>query len=225
MRSIASDGEIKIVYSAAVPCIDNKTVFIPEPSHAPDGHELSVIRGHGDALALYAACHDAETHRKFVPPSGPARDIFEAVEQTRVESIGALQMQGMADNISAKVEEFYANGRFNNVADRDAAPLDLALSLLVREQLTGSAPPENAVALVDQWRSWVGQRTGPLLSSLEKCIEDQEAFGRVMSKILEALDVIAEQSEGQQELNEDELEPYPEDGSLEPGDDESEGGG
>ena len=225
VRSIAADDEIEIVYSAAVPSIEDKTIFIPEPSRVPDAHELSVIRGHGDALALYAACHDKSTHNKLAPPSGSAREVFEAVERTRVESIGALQMKGVAENISAKVEEFYANGRFNNVTDRDAAPLDLAMSLIVREHLTGAPPPDNATDLVDIWRPWVAQRCGPLLSSLKTCVDDQEKFSRVVSQILAALDLIEEQSGDQQEPQEDQAEPNPESGLPEESDENSEGDG
>jgi len=225
VRSIAADDEIEIIYSAAVPSIDDKTVFIPEPSRVPDAHELSVIRGHGDALALYAACHDEATHKKLAPVAGPALDVFDAVERTRVECFGALRMKGVADNISAKVDEFYANGRFNNVADRDAAPLDLALSLMVRERLTGSKPPENANDLVNVWRSWIDQRCSSLLSSLGDHVGDQEEFARVTSQILEALDLIDEQPDGDHQPTEDEAEPSPDNGLPDTSDEESEGEG
>ena len=142
-----------------------------------------------------------------------------------MESIGAVQMPGVAYNISAKVENFYANGRFRNVADRDAAPLDLALSLLVREQLTGSPPPDNATALVDLWRPWVEQRTGALMPALRDCVDDQEAFGRVMSEILVALDLIEEQRDGQQEHSEEETDPDQAEGLPNSSQDDSDGEG
>jgi len=225
VRSIAADDELEIIYSASVPSIQDKTVFIPEPSRVPDLHELSVIRGHGDALALYAACHDAGTHKKLSPPAGDAMDVFDAVERTRVECLGALQMKGVATNIAAKVDEFYANGRFNNVSDRDAAPLDLALSLMVRERLTGAAPPANAKDLVEVWRSWVDQRCSSLISSLGDCVEDQEQFGRVTSQILEALDLIDEQPDGQQQSEQEESDPAPDSGLPDSSEEQSEGEG
>ena len=55
--------------------------------------------------------------------------MFEAVERARVEAIGANRMDGMAGNLAAKCEDYFAHGRFANVSSREDAPLDEALAL------------------------------------------------------------------------------------------------
>ena len=58
-----------------------------------------MTRGLGDSMALRKACHDAEIHAMMSPQGDDARAVFDAVEQARVESIGANRMAGMAENL------------------------------------------------------------------------------------------------------------------------------
>ncbi|MGH6792581.1 MAG: cobaltochelatase subunit CobT, partial [Methyloceanibacter sp.] len=140
-RSIAADSAVEVVFTSEPPGLAGKTARLPEPSRVPTRAEIAVIRGHADAAALSIACHDADLHENLAPPGGEARDVFEAIEQARVEAIGAQRMQGVAANLAARIEQRYERSRFNEVTERSEAPLPDALSLLVRERLTGAVPP------------------------------------------------------------------------------------
>ena len=135
-----------------------KTARLPEPSRVPTKTEIAVIRGHADAAALSVACHDPALHEALAPPGGEARAVFEAIEQARVEAIGAKRMQGVAANLAARMEQRYERSRFAEATDRSEAPLPDALALLVREKLTGQAPPAKARAVVNLWRPWIEGR-------------------------------------------------------------------
>jgi len=197
VRAIAGNSELQVAYSAGKPEIDGKTVHLPEPSRMPSPREIAVIRGWADSLALEAAVHDKKIHRKLAPSAGPARSVFEAVERARVEALGSLRMPGMAQNLAAKIEDLYAHGQYANVKDRAEAPLEDALSLIVRERLSGLPPPKTAQALVDLWRPWIEERAGKSLELMESLYEDQEAFGRVLRDMLRQLDLTDEVAEGQ----------------------------
>ena len=77
-------------------------------------------------------------HEALAPSGGEARDVFEAIEQARVEAIGAQRMQGVAANLAARMEQRYERSRFSEATERSEAPLPDALGLLVREKLTGA---------------------------------------------------------------------------------------
>ena len=95
---------------------------------------------------------------------------------------------------------------------RADAPLEDALSLIVRERLTGAAPPETAKAMVDLWRPWIEEKAGRTLAKLDRLPENQEAFGRMLRDLLKVLDLSEELSEGEKEEGEDESEQEPESG-------------
>jgi cobaltochelatase CobT len=206
VRAIAGDGEVQVTYAPGKPEIDGKTVQLPEPSRVPSPREVAVIRGWADSLALTAACHDVRLHARLSPRAGPAKAVFEAVERARIEAFGANRMPGMAANLTARVEDQYGHGRFEEITERADAPLEDALALLVRERLTGAAPPKAARAMVDLWRPWIEERAGRTLARLSKVADDQALFGRELRDILKTLDLSEELSEGDREEGDEEQE-------------------
>jgi len=206
VRAIAGDGEVQVSYAPGKPEIDGKLVQLPEPSRVPSAREVAVIRGWADSLALTAACHDVKLHARLAPKSGPAKTVFEAVERARIEALGANRMPGMAANLTARVEDQYGQGRYAEITERADAPLEDALALMVRERLTGAAPPESAKAMVDLWRSWIEDRAGRTLSRLSKVAESQALFGREMRDMLKSLDLSDEIGEGEREEGDEEQE-------------------
>jgi len=203
VRAIAGDGEVQVSYAPGKPEIDGKLVQLPEPSRVPSLREVAVIRGWADSLALTAACHDVKLHARLAPKSGPARAVFEAVERARVEALGANRMPGMASNLTARVEDQYGHGRYAEITERADAPLEDALSLIIRERLTGAAPPDTARAMVDLWRPWIEERAGRTLARMDKLSENQETFGRQLRDLLKVLELSDELSEGEREEGED----------------------
>ncbi len=197
VRTIAGDSEVQVAFHAGQPLLVGKSVNLPEPPRTPTKLEIAVLRGCADSLSLQAACHDKRLHERLAPSHGPARDAFEAMERARIEAVGSNRMEGVAQNLTAKLEASYAHGRFAKVRSREEAPLPDALALLVRQHLTGDAPPENAKALVDEWRPWVDERAGDLFERLSEHVDDQEAFARLMQDMLRAFDLIQDAQEAQ----------------------------
>ncbi len=205
-RAICGDSDLQVAYGAGKPGIDGKAMQLPEPSRIPTPREIAVIRGWADSLSLTAAVHDPKLHRRLMPEAGPARGVFEAVERARIESLGANRMSGMAKNLTAKVEDQYGHARFAAVTEREDAPLEDALALLVRERLTGMAPPENARQLVDLWREFIEEKSGDSLDQMQLFADDQAGFGRLMRDMLRQLELAEELAEGEAEEGEDEAQ-------------------
>ena len=217
-RAIAGDEEVQVSFAAGKPELDGKQIQLPEPSRAPGPKEVAVIRGWADSLALTAACHDAKVHKRLAPEAGPARAVFEAVERARVEALGANRMQGMARNLTAKVEDQYAHGRFSEVSSRTEAPLEDALALMVRERLTGLAPPASTKGMVDVWRPWVEERGAKVLDRLQSEAGNQASFGRALRDLLKALDLSEQLAEGSEQEGDSEEEENPDGGENESAD-------
>ncbi len=207
-RSIAADSAMEVIFTSEPPGLAGKIARLPEPSRVPTKTEIAVIRGHADAAALSVACHDPSLHEALAPSGGEARDVFEAIEQARVEAIGAQRMQGVAANLAARMEQRYERSRFSEATDRSEAPLPDALGLLVREKLTGQMPPAKARALVNLWRPWIEGRARTVLDRMPEMLFDQEAFGRLTRDLLAALNLAdqLDQSQDEQSPNESEAD-------------------
>jgi len=205
MRAIARKPDLEISFAAERPGLMGAKARLPEPPRKLSRAEAAIVRGHADSLALKLACHDAAIHRRLQPTGQQARAVFEAVEQARVEAIGSRRMSGVAGNITAMLDDRYHRGKFDQVSDRADAPIEEALALLVREKLTGLAPPPAAKRLVDLWRPVIEARAGRDIERLDDLIEDQRQFGDVVHDMLEALDMGEDRSSDNDE-DEDEGE-------------------
>ena len=147
LRAIAKKPELEVSFAAERPGIVGGKARLPEPPRKLSGADAAIVRGHADAIALKLACHDPAVHRKLIPGGQQARAVFDAVEQARVEAIGARRMSGVAKNLSAMLDDRFHRGKFDEVSDRADAPIEEAIAMMVRERLTGQSPPPAA-------RSW-----------------------------------------------------------------------
>src|SRR5665647_1334066 len=121
----------------------------------------------------------------------------------RVEAIGARRMDGVAKNLSAMLDERFHRGKFDEITERADAPIEDALALLVRERLTGMAPPPAAKKLVDLWRPLIEDRAGRDLDRLETVLEDQRQFGDAVHDLLDALEMGDDRSRDSEDEDED----------------------
>jgi cobaltochelatase CobT len=195
LRAIAGKGELEVAFAADRPLLSAERARLPEPPRRPTLRDIAILRGHADAMALRLACHDSGLHKKLCPQSQAARAVFEAVEQARVEAIGSRRMTGVADNLSAMLDERYSRSDYASITERADAPVEEAVALLVRERLTGRAPPDAARAMVDLWRGFIEEKGGRELDRLDEIVEDQPAFARAVRDLLVSLDMTQEGSE------------------------------
>lgn len=206
VRALAGDGDVSVTYGPNRPGLEDKAVYLPEPPRVPSMREVAILRGWGDRLALTAACHDKSLHQRLVPGSPDARGVFEAVELARIEALGAERYQGVRQNLTVRLEEHYAHGRFSKVRDRSDAPLEDALALFMRERLTGSKPPKNAEKIVDLWRPVFEDKAGDLLEEMADLADDQEKFCTVLRDVLKMLDLPDDPGAAEQEQSDDDRE-------------------
>src|SRR5579862_1460803 len=189
LRAIARKPDLEVSFAAERPGLITGKARLPEPPRKLTRAEAAIVRGNADSIALRIACHDPAVHRRLQPGGQQARAVFEAVEQARVEAIGARRMDGIAKNLTAMLDERFARAKFDQITERGDAPIEEALALMVRERLTGLAPPGHAKKLVDLWRPLIEDRAGRDLDRLESVVEDQRQFGDAVHDLLDALEM------------------------------------
>jgi cobaltochelatase CobT len=189
LRAIAKKPELEVSFASERPGLAPGKARLPEPARKMTRRDAAIVRGHADSIALKLACHDPRVHRKLMPANPQARGVFEAVEQARVEAIGARRMSGVAKNLTAMLDDHFHRGKYDEITDRADAPLSDALAMLVRERLTGQAPPAAAKKMVDLWRPILEDRIGARLDRLDRLVEDQTRFGDAVHDLLTALDL------------------------------------
>ncbi|WP_274427281.1 cobaltochelatase subunit CobT [Chelativorans sp. YIM 93263] len=225
VRAIAGDHDLEVSFSKDKPALTGNRIRLPDPPKKPTAETLRVTRGLGDSMALRRACHDARVHNRLAPQGKQARAIFDAVEQARIEAIGARSMQGVSDNLAAMLDDKFARANLADVSDQADAPLEEAVAMMVREKLTGRAAPKNAERVTELWREWVEEKAGADFDTLLPNIENQDAFARSVRNLLGSMDMGEEFEEEDQfdDSDEDDDQPKGEESSEEGGEEDSEG--
>ncbi len=101
MRTIAAEPELNVTFGTEAPGLRGLRARLPLPSRTLPPAEVAQVRGVSDAYALRIAHHDEKINASLQPEGGNALAVFDAVEQARVEAIGANQMAGMSQNLTA----------------------------------------------------------------------------------------------------------------------------
>jgi cobaltochelatase CobT len=186
-RSLAETPDLEIVYSGEGPQLSGNRAVLPHPPRDLTPEDAARIRGLADQMALRIAHHDPAAHSKSRPHSGPGQPIYDALEQARIEAIGANAMGGVRENLKAVLDHAWQRKSYSEVEALANPPLAEVVSLMARERLTGEPPPPNARALVDLFRADIEAKAGEDLDKLAALQDDQKAFARLSRTIIRDL--------------------------------------
>ncbi|MDP8916984.1 MAG: cobaltochelatase subunit CobT [Pseudomonadota bacterium] len=222
-RSLAEQPDLEVVFSGDGPSLESPgpgahRATLPHPPKDLNARETTRLRGLADQMALRLAHHDEAAHARLRPLNSAGAQLFEAVEQARTDAIGAKALGGVRANLCALLEAQLEKKGLTRATDRTAVPLAEVLALLVRERLTGEAPPEGARQVVDLVRADIEAKAGADLDRLAASIDDQEAFGRIVRSIVSELEHGDDSSDPADEGEDD-----PSENQADPDQDEGEG--
>jgi len=205
-RSLAELPDLEVMFGGDGPRLVGKQAILPHPPRDLSPREAARLRGLADQMALRLANHDEAAHAKLRPADPAALAVFEAAEQARIEAIGANALGGVRENLTAALEARLEKAGLTRVEDRSRAPLHEVLGLMVRERLTGQAPPDGAKKLVDLLREDIERRAGKDLDRLADAVDDQAAFAKLTRQVLKDLELGDAIEEGDEEASEDDGE-------------------
>ena len=188
-RSLAENPDLDVTYGTDPASLRGDKIRLPLPPRDLDPKEVARLRGEADSLALRISHHDPKTDARFQPKGTSARAVFNALEQARIDAIGTCAMKGVADNISAAIEYRCDKKGLGRMEDRQDGPLAEIAALILREHLTGLAPPDSAQDLVEAMRPHIEQQGKDSLQNMVEAMDSQSAFARAARQFLADLNL------------------------------------
>jgi cobaltochelatase CobT len=187
-RSIAGRDHESVEFSADGGRVAGETIYLSTPPKDLTAKSAARARGEADALALRVAHHDARKHAAIQPQREDARRLFEAAERARVESLGALAMDGVADNLDAALQARCERSGYSGKQTPSESNKPEALEFLLREMLTGRSLPAGARGVADAWRAeLLPAAAEDQLAQVRRAIADQQRFGEAVRDYLREL--------------------------------------
>jgi cobaltochelatase CobT len=225
VRAMSGQPEVEVAFQAGPASLAGARARLPSPTRGLPDAEITRLRGAADAVALRIRHHDSGIHSARSPASREAREVYDALEQARVETLGSRHMAGVAANLRQKLAEQCEADGYDRMARKEQLPLGAALALLARERMSGQPSPPGAERVLSQWRASIGPDAEAALAEMARSTDDQRAFTRAARKLLSAYDLAEAEAEAepddQPEGGEDTPEPSPPQDSSSEGESES----
>jgi len=205
-RALAGEAELEVTYSADPPGRTDTGLRLPQVSRRMTRAEVMLARGTADAFALRERFHNPATDARYAPPGETARAIFDALETARCEAIGARAMNGVADNLDARLAAECDRRGYAAMRETSEAPMHEAAGFLLRRALTGRPLPPAAQNVLDIWQDFFDGHVESDLEALGETLEDQAVFAKQAWRIIEELGYGDQLGDDPDELDPDELE-------------------
>ena len=189
VRAIAGRNDIEVNYASGGAAVRGNVARLPPPPRNMKAEDVSRLRGAADSVALRLRYHDDALHERRMPLGMDAKELYNVVEQTRVECLGANIMPGVALNLAAAMESRYRAEGYGTITKRDQIPLTEAVRLIAREHFSGQAVPPSAKQAVELWRDHVEAKAGDFLSKLSGQLGNQKHFSDTLRDLIAALEV------------------------------------
>ncbi|PHR60768.1 MAG: cobaltochelatase subunit CobT [Robiginitomaculum sp.] len=206
-KALAGVREMEVSFGGEVAGLVRDQIVLPTPPAHPTPQAIARSRGEADGLALRLALHDPEIFSQLQPKPGPARAIYEALEQARIEAHGAKVLDGVADNLYAALDHRCKRRGFDQESlTQQDAPMAEAIGVIAREVFTGRSAPEGASGLMSAWRSYIEDVAGADLDILALNVGDQKKFADAAQNLLRAFDLgdeLADQEQSEEDEDEE----------------------
>jgi cobaltochelatase CobT len=189
LRAIAQNNEVQVAFQPGPSGLAGKRARLPLPTRALPPAEMAKLRGAADSLALRLRHHDDAVHAARAPARREARDVYDALEQARVEIVGGKFMDGVASNLRARLSEECETEGYDRMTRKDQLPIQAALALLAREKMSGEASPAAAQRVLNLWRETLGEGADQALADMAAAMDDQANFTRAARKLLAVMDL------------------------------------
>ena len=223
LRAIAQESDVQVAFQPGAAGLVGKRARLPLPTRALPPAEMAKLRGAADSVALRLRHHDDAVHAARSPGRRDAKDVYDALEQARVEVVGSQHMAGVAANLRARLNDECEAEGFDRMTRKDQLPLPAALSLLARERMSGQDSPAAASRILESWRGTLGADAEQALADMATAQHDQQGFTRAARKLLAALNLAEAEIESEPDDQTDEGEDGGEQAGSQDNSEQSEG--
>ena len=179
-KSISNNNLVEISFTKENSSIEGNLINLTEPNIESIKNNLTYIRAEADSLALEFRFHSKEIHDDFINDSEFSNEIFNALEQSRIEAKGSAKFKGIKSNITNK-----HNLDLKKITHNDQINIAEAFKYVAYEKFLnlnlGESNKKNRKFIKDKF----GDDYEKVFKDLTESIENQKTFGSKIKKYLE----------------------------------------
>ncbi|WP_395371524.1 cobaltochelatase CobT-related protein [Komagataeibacter diospyri] len=198
VRALGGQAQAEVSFlSGPVPSgasVTGTHVRLSHPSRRMTDAEMTRTRGAADAAALRLRHHDVALHDSASPPAGEAREVYDVLEQARVESLGARHMAGVAANLDARLAQECTDMGLDRLPSHTKLPTPVALGLLARARMSGRPVPASMRDIMKAWSDSLPPAAVRALDEMVTRQDSQRDFAQAARRLLMACDLMQQET-------------------------------
>ena len=179
-KSISNNNLVEISFTKENSSIEGNLINLTEPNIESIKNNLTYIRAEADSLALEFRFHSKEIHDDLINNSEFSNEIFNALEQSRIEAKGSTSFKGIKSNITNKHILDLKKNTHNDQINIAEAFKYVAYEKFLNLNL-GESNKKNRKFIKDKF----GDDYEKVFKDLTESIENQKTFGSKIKKYLE----------------------------------------
>ena len=206
VKALAGKPEITVVFTPVAnqkPGVgpSSTDVRLPLPPQKLTKEHVARLRGTADSAAMRLRHHDTGVHARRMPLGKDAVDAYNAMEQARVEILGALQFSGVGQNLGDALEQRLAAEGYHMARDMAHIERGDALKVLVHGRLNAVALGATGKHIQNILRTQFGEKLDKSLDELAANVQDQKKSADILRRLIEDMNL---EKDNAQEMDRDE---------------------
>ncbi len=194
VKALGGDGEVTVTYTPVTANLNAGTlstdeVRLPLPPQKLNPEAVTRLRGAADSAAMRLKHHDVGIHARRMPENKDAINAYNAMEQARVEVIGAQQYDGVGKNLNEALEQRLANEGYQTASAFSHISIADALRVLVHDRCGSNDMGELGAHVANILKTEFGEKLDADLTALTDNITDQKISADILRRLIETLDL------------------------------------
>ena len=187
IRSISEKKNLIFSFNNKIVKIEGNKVFLPNSRLLKKEIDVKNYRGVADFLALKLKYHSTKIYKIFKPKDIISGEIFDALEETRIITLGSDYMKGIASNLKSRIEYFCKKNQFNKVKKRNNSQITQVIKLLSTEYFLKEELPKNTSSFMNLWKPIITPLIIENLIEIKKTLNQQEIFSKESLKLIKKI--------------------------------------
>ena len=187
IKSISEKENLIFSFNNKIIKIEGNKVYLPDSNLLKKKNDVKNYRGIADFLALKLKYHSANTYKIFKPKDIVNGEIFDALEETRIITLGSIYMKGIASNLRSRVEYFCKKNQFNKIKKRNNSQITQVIKLLSIECFLKEELPKNTSSFMKLWKPIIMPLIIESLIEIKKELRNQENFSKKSLELIKKI--------------------------------------
>ena len=187
IKSISEKKNLIFSFNNKIVKIEGNKVYLPDSSLLKKETDLKNYRGIADFLALKLKYHNTTTYKIFKPKDISSSEIFDALEETRIITLGSTYMEGIASNLRSRVKYFCKKNQFNKIKKRNNLQITQVIKLLSTECFLNEELPKNTSSFMKLWKPIIMPLIIENLIEIKKELNHQKNFSKKSLELIKKI--------------------------------------